>query len=145
MIKWLHELFNPHCEHCAQLRREEREEQKQLREEAKYCSSCESMERENSRLVRENERLLNLLLEKPEPVVEKAIDTRDLKPIQTTRTPFVPMAVRRQILEQESRAAAKIQREAPKPDSKINKDVEMEALERELDSARQTRENEAAS
>jgi hypothetical protein len=145
MTKWLHQLFNPHCQHCADERREQHELEKQLREEQRHCSSCESLARENDRLVRDNERLMTLLLEKPATPAEKQIDVRDLKPIQTTKTPFIPSAIRRQILEQESRAAAKIQRDAPKPDKVIDKDAELDALEKELDNVGKEREDQKAS
>lgn len=145
MVKFLHELFNPHCEHCATERREQRELEKQLRDESRICTSCESLARENDRLVRENERLLSLLLEKPAAPEQRVNSVENLKPIQTTRTPFMPTAVRRQLLEQESRAAAKIQRDAPKPDKVVDKDAELEALEKELDDAGKAREAQAAS
>lgn len=135
ITKFVHELFTPHCQHCADERREQREY-------ATHCSSCESLERENSRLVRENERLLSLVLDKPK-VEEKVIDTSELKPIQTSRNPFIPSAVRRQTLEAESRATARAMREAPKPDRVINKDVELQELETELNNARQEREAKA--
>ena len=136
MIKWLHQLFNPHCQHCA----DERREQRELLREDKRCLACETMERENARLVRENERLLDLLLEKDEPVVEKAIDVRELKPIQTTRAPFVPTQVRRQLLENESRHSAKLKQEAPKPEPTIKVDQELKDLEKELDDVQRERE-----
>lgn len=148
VAKFFHELLTPHCQHCADERKAERDEQReqailraQLEEQNNRCGSCESLERENARLVRENERLLNLLLEKPEVPTEKVTDVRDLKPIQTTKVPFVPTAVRRQILEQESRAAANIQRNAPKPDAPVVKvDEELVALEKELNDVQSQRE-----
>lgn len=87
-IKWLHQLFNPHCQHCADERREQRD---YLREQS-ICASCETLERENARLVRDNERLITLLLDKP-ATTDKVQDVRDLKPISTTRTPFIPSAM----------------------------------------------------
>lgn len=132
MIKFFHQLFNPHCQHCADERREEREE-------SKYCASCETLARENARLVRENERLLEHIWDAPKLVEEKVNDVRDLKPIQTTRTPFVPSHVRRQILENESRHAAQVAKNAPKPD--LNKDEELKELETELTNVRTERES----
>jgi hypothetical protein len=148
--KFFHELFKPHCEHCATERRLEREEQKEQAklqfqleqqefEASKYCSSCETLARENDRLVRENERLLDSLLTKPAEAATKQMDVRDLKPIQTSRQPFMPSAVRRQMLETESRHAAKLAKDAPKPDV-IDKDVELQELETELDNVRKERE-----
>ena len=131
-------MFNPHCSHCMTVRQVELEEQMRLREEGEYCRSCETYGRENDRLVRENERLLDLLLDKPAQV-EKTIDTRDLKPIQTSRSPFMPSAVRRQMLERESRHNLQLAKDAPKPDA-VKVDVELQELEAELDNVRQARE-----
>lgn len=133
MFKFFHTLFNPHCQHCADERREQREYER-------HCTSCESLARENDRLVRDNERLLTLLLDKPEAPEQKINDVRDLKPIQTTKIPFIPSAVRRQMLEKESRHAAELAKNAPKPDV-INKDAELNELEKELDNVRQERES----
>jgi hypothetical protein len=135
MIKFFHQLFNPHCQHCADERREQRAENR-------YCASCESLANENSRLVRDNERLMDLLLEKPTAPADKVTNVENLKPIQTTRLPFVPTAVRRQMLEQESRHTQQLRANAPQPDSTINKDQELKELETELDNVRQEREKE---
>lgn len=140
MIRWLHTLFNPHCEHCARERKEQRE---QLRED-KLCVSCESLARENDRLVRENERLLDLLLEKPSPVTDRITDVKDLKPISTTKIPFIPTKVRRELLERESRHSAQLAKNAAKPDA-ASIDVELKDLEKELDDVATKREEKTAS
>lgn len=136
LTKFFHELFNPHCSHCAEERRE-------AREESRFCASCEATERENARLTAENERLLNLLLEKPTIPTDRVTDVKNLKPINTTRIPFVPTAVRRQMLEREHRHTEQLNRQAPKPDKKLDKDVELQELETELDNVRAEREKEA--
>lgn len=151
MIKFLHQLFNPHCQHCAAERREQRaiakeellskiEAEAARIETEKHCISCDVLARENDRLVRDNERLIEALLAKPVVPTEKQIDVRDLKPIQTSRTPFIPSAVRRQMLEKESRHTAQLAKDAPKPDVVIDKDVELKELEEELDNVRAERE-----
>ena len=140
MFKFFHQLFNPHCQHCADERREQRELLRQEREDSRYCSSCETLARENARLVRENERLLEHIWSAPKLAEEKQVNIGELKPIQTTRNPFVPSAVRRQILENESRHNAQVAKNAPKPDALINKDVELQELSEELDNVRKERE-----
>ena len=157
--KFFHEILNPHCEHCATERKELRDEQReqailtaqleqQQREESKFCPSCETLASENARLVRDNERLLETLLAKPIAPEQKIQDVRDLKPITTTKTPFIPTAVRRQMLERESRHTAQLKDLAPKPDSPVNtntiidKDAELLALDAELQDVRQNREAE---
>lgn len=56
------------------------------------------------------DRLLDRLLEKPEVVVEER------KPASITRPAHVPWTVRKQMLEEQDRATAKLMRESPKPD-----------------------------
>lgn len=143
MIKFFHELFNPHCEHCAQERKIKRDEERELRNESQHCSSCDTLANENARLVRDNERLLDSLLTRPAEATQKVTSIQDLKPIQTTKTPFIPTAVRRQMLEREDRHTAQLAKDAPKPDP-IDKDVELKALEAELDDVRKAREEKTA-
>ena len=124
-----HEFLNPHCEHC----REEREE-------SRICLSCETLKLELERLRRENDKLLEALLRKPTEE-SKPIDTSNLIPIKPTN---VPWAVRRQILEREDRAAAKLMQVAAKPSNEKTDAVEMQELadlEREVLGAEQAREN----
>jgi hypothetical protein len=46
MIKFIHHLLNPHCEHCAEEEREKR-----------VCNSCEVLKMECARLQIENDRV----------------------------------------------------------------------------------------
>lgn len=87
-----HEFLNPHCEHC-----------KEAREDSKVCASCEVLKLEIERLRIENTRLLDRILEKPKEEVR--ISTEDLKPIMPRN---ISWNVRKQMLENESRAQAKI-------------------------------------
>lgn len=80
-----------------------------------------------------NERLMNRLLEKPEPEV-KVINTPQETP--KPRGP-IPWGVKRQMLEAEDREKAKLLRTAAKP-------IPTEDLEKELDVAGKEREAEAA-
>lgn len=142
MIKWLHELFNPHCQHCA----DERREQREILREQNACSSCETLASENARLVRENERLLEILLMPKEIPAVKPVE--ELKPVKVGGG-YIPIGVRRQMLENESRHAARLMREAPKPDTtqtdKLNpmneSDIanEMAKLDKELEDVRSTK------
>ncbi len=130
--------MNPHCQHCA----DERKEQREITREQNVCASCETLAMENARLVRDNERLLDTLLEKPTQPTQAVTSVEGLKPIQTSTRPFIPTAVRRQLLEKEDRHTAQLSKLAPKPDATIiNKDAELQALETELDNVRAERES----
>lgn len=112
MLKWLHHLLNPHCEHCAQERRER-----------KVCDSCETLRQELAYERHEKEILLSRLLEKPESPKEES------KPVMNTRPTAVPWRVRQQMLEQEDRAKAKLMRDAQKTlevDKKSEEEFEKE-------------------
>jgi hypothetical protein len=108
MIKWLHHLFNPHCEHCIL-----------EREDSKICNSCEILKHELEVLRLERDRLLDKLLDKPE-VVERMVNEKEPVPFKPS---FVHTHVRRQMLEQEDRARVNALKNAPKP---------VETLESEL-------------
>jgi hypothetical protein len=120
MIKLIHHLLNPHCEHCAEEEREKR-----------VCNSCEVLKMECARLQIENDKLLNRILEKPEP--ETRVEAHDYKPLIASK--HLPWNARKQALEAESRNAAKRLREIEQ--SKISTDD----LEKELDVATAAREN----
>lgn len=120
MIKWLHHLFNPHCSEC----RDELEE-------SMICNSCEVLKLQISRLERENERLLNRILEKPS-AEEKPVDIEGLKPVLPK---MIPWRIRKQMLEEEDRVKAKLMRQS----EEVNKQS-TEELEKELKIAEQERE-----
>lgn len=120
MLKWFHHLLNPHCPEC-----------KAEREESKICNSCELLKMEVARLTADNERLLERILEKPEPQPERLVapePTTQLRPRQ------VPWQVRRQMLEAEDRQRAVALNNAAKPQT-------TEELEKELDIAGKERES----
>ena len=115
MSNWFHKFFNPHCPHC-----------KEELEYARVCLSCETLraQLEISRL--ENKRLLDRILEKPEPEAPRA-------PVEISVPKNIPWNVRKQMLEAEDRERARLLRQAPKPES-------VEDLEKELDIAATQRE-----
>jgi hypothetical protein len=123
VIKFFHELMNPHCEHCA-------EQLETEREEAKFCPTCEAL---SMQLSIANQRITSLLNKEVEPQVT---EQPRQQVIQTRATPF---HVIRQRLEAESRAKlAEKQAEAisnlsaAKPDSET-KPEEKDALTTQLD------------
>lgn len=95
MIKWLHHLLQPHCEHCIELARE-----------ARVCNSCESLKLYIARLELEKDRLLNEVLHKPEPIA--AVEETELKPILPR---YVPFRVRQQELEANDRKKAQLEKQ----------------------------------
>lgn len=107
-MKWLHRLFNPHCQHCI--------DEIQF---AKECNSCEVLKHELELMRIERDRLLSKLLDKPE-VVEREVNDKEPVPINPK---YVPTAVRRNMLEIEDRIRARKLAEAPKPVEAIEKDL----------------------
>lgn len=94
MMKWIHHLLNPHCEHCADEKRESR-----------ACNSCDILTRENERLRFENDKLLNHLLH-PSEQVEVKQSPEEYKSL----VKHLSWQARRQLLETESKEAAKVLR-----------------------------------
>ena len=115
MANWFHRFFNPHCEHCMEERREVKLDTK--------CESCDTLRRQLEIANHQNEQLLTRLIEKPAP----AIETRE--PVAISRPKNIPWNLRKQMLEAEDRHAAKLMREAPKPDTVK---VDVEDLEKEI-------------
>lgn len=112
MINFFHKLFNPHCEHC-------REEKKENR----ICAPCEDKKLEMARMQEMIDKFLDRLLEKPEVIVGTT-------PTNISKPVFVPWRVRQQMLQEQDKATAKLMREAPKPDPKVEADIK--ALEVDL-------------
>jgi hypothetical protein len=93
MFKFFHRMWNPHCSHCAEERLND-----------KICESCEILKMQLSLVQQEKKELLSLIVDKHKPETESAI--REIpQPIKSKHTPW---AVKRQILESESREAARI-------------------------------------
>ena len=109
MLKWLHHLFNPHCEFC----RLERE-----------CKNCDMMKEELAKERAEKMVVLNKLLElnTAPRFVEPIPPSADFKPIQIGRK-HIPWDVRRAELEAQHRLTTE------KTD---NREKEIEALEEKL-------------
>jgi hypothetical protein len=107
MVNWLHHLFNPHCPEC---------------QHDKECKSCDVLQAQVDRLTRENERLLETLLDKqkPEPVAVQT-DFKELK------QRHIPWNVRRQMLENEDREKARILKE-----HSVTSEITTEELEKEM-------------
>jgi len=118
MSNWIHRLLNPHCPHCAE------EYERDM-----VCPSCEILKQQLDVANLEIRRLLDKILEKPQPESIKP-------PPEITPPRNVPWSVRRQMLEAEDREKARLMREAPKPT------VSTEELEKELNIAAAARETE---
>jgi hypothetical protein len=118
MFKFFHKLFNPHCPDCAEQERENR-----------ICASCETLKTENARLSNENLRLLEVLLRKASGQdIESEGSTETLRPLPVTNK-HIPWNVRRQMLEAEDKARAKIIQNNPILDTKERtEDLEDEIL-----------------
>ena len=99
MIKWLHQLLNPHCEHCREEEREKRGDKK----EEKACKSCETLQHQLEIANREKEILLNKLFESKEPHAPEPV-SEEAKPIQMGRR-FIPSVVRREMMDENDRAS----------------------------------------
>lgn len=94
MIKFFHELFNPHCAHCLDIARENR-----------ICSTCEYLKMEVAQLRQQNQELIEKLTNKPTRTENKTEATQEFKPINPGLVRS--WAVKRQLLENEDRATAK--------------------------------------
>lgn len=95
--------------------------------EASYCESCETLKMQLAITNEEKKQLLNRILEKPEP--EAVVDTRDLKPIMPAHMSW---SARRQMLEAEDRAKAKVLRDNPALRVADKTASEVTELEKEL-------------
>lgn len=104
-MNFFHQLFNPHCPHCSMERNQ----------------TVDILRTELARVQRENELLLSKLLDKPAPQPEV---TQNLEKISVGK-PLVSWTARRQILEAESREAARKLEEK-------KKELTIEDLEKEL-------------
>lgn len=116
MANWFHRFLNPHCPDCML----------EIQDKT-ICRSCETLRTEVARLTQDNERLLNVLLDKniPNKVTSEV-------PMMIRPPVNVPWNVKRQILEREDRERAKLMKEAPKP-------VDVNELEKELNIAEENR------
>jgi len=120
------------------IRTEFRAKNAEVKEEETICKSCETLKGQLEIANYEKERLLNKLL-----TTEKEPERTTAPEPQAVRPKMVPWNVRRQMLEREDREKAKLLKNAPKPDSEIQKE-DIAELEKELDVAAAEREAEAA-
>lgn len=102
------------------------------------CDSCETLRHQLEIANYEKKQLLERILEKPEPVKDPV---RNETPMLVPRN--VPWNVRRQMLEAEDRAKAKLMKDAPKPDNETEK-KETEQFEKELKDATERREKQSS-
>ena len=120
-VKFFHELMNPHCSHCEQLRGIELE----LERDRVRCNSCEQL----SMQLADSQAMIKNLSEKitAKPVEQPPTVIADMKPIR--RGP-IPFSMIRQQLEAESRTKAAAMKEAAKPDdvAAIVAETELEQL-----------------
>ena len=100
VVKFFHELMNPHCEHCSNVRMQELEQkeiEREIEEASKICQSCEN---------------LKMQLAVMNQLVNKLTDTRtesvtSVEPAHHVIQPArIPWHVKRQELELKSRLRA---------------------------------------
>lgn len=91
IARFFHRLFHYHCTECI-------EEELQLRS----CTSCETLRQQLALANQENSRLLDLIIVKNQPVIEKV----DNQPSISLGPKTVPWRVRQQMLEQADREMA---------------------------------------
>jgi hypothetical protein len=123
IIKFIHEMFNPHCQHCQALRIQELE-QKEIDREVQIalgvCRACELAQRE----LATKDRLIKDLLDK---LTKKDVSEQPVNQVQNTNTIQTRRPLPSQLrhrLETESKLRAEelrqnlvIESQAPKPNS----------------------------
>jgi hypothetical protein len=113
LAHWLHHLFNPHCNLCALSRQKELDFLREQDEVNRHCDSCEILKLELARIHSLNEKLIDSALEKP------VIEERSVTIPDEIRPKAVPWNVKRQLLEETDREAARIQKEHNKNLAKV--------------------------
>ncbi len=119
IVKFFHELRNPHCPHCLEVERIKREDAK----DNKVCQSCEALKLELARSHDLVSSLVENVTRKPDVIVQETKAVPITRPNST-----VPWSVRRQLLETEDKAKAALLRKAPQPEPP----QEVAELEKEL-------------
>jgi len=89
LIKFFHQLFNPHCEHCVQDKLEN-----------KVCESCEILKTQLEIANFEKSRILEALLHKDDIQLPVQIGAENLQPV---RPRHVPWKIRKAELEENDR------------------------------------------
>lgn len=85
--------------------------------ELKVCESCETLKMQLAMVNSQNEKLIGRLLEKPEPDIRPNISETP------QRTGPISWKVRREMLEREDRAKARVIRDAPIPTEDLEKEL----------------------
>ena len=133
MLNFFHRLFNPHCEHCT--------EEDELK---RHCNSCEILQRELELLRSERDQLLDRILN---PFKNEVTTTSTAIEPQPIKPKFIPWGVRRQMLEAESRQAAKLMKEKTdeiKVAAKSDKPLTVEEIEQVLGVSNEGESNESS-
>lgn len=137
IVKFFHELINPHCQHCMQLENAKREQDAINQEielvkqnESLRCRGCESLERQIAVLLEQNSKLTDKIVN-PNPIIASTNSEITPRPLHRGPTPFRMI---KETLENESRARAQALKQAAQPDSPTvettsNNTAELESLE----------------
>lgn len=118
LFKWIHHILEPHCEHCLD-----------ERETNRICQSCETLKSQLTSANYREEQLLARILELTNPVKP---EPRQIEVPQELKPRNVSWQVRRQMLEENDRAQAKVIAENRKQVSDIKAKVSVQELEKEL-------------
>lgn len=101
LVKFFHELFNPHCEHCAKERLtllEQEEINREIEQANKICQSCENLKMQLA--------VMNQLVDKLTTVKEENKIVETPVPHKVILPNNMSWRVRQQTLEQNSRIRA---------------------------------------
>lgn len=128
VVKFFHELFNPHCPHC-------KEERELEYNDKHHCDSCEILKTQLAIKNQENNTLLAKILKEPEPIV-----TNEPVRIPTAPRVGIPWRVRQAHLEAEDRAKFAAMQKSAQPDkpkesnkpTPIKAESDVQNLEQEL-------------
>lgn len=104
--KWFHQLINPHCDYCVD------------------CVSCKVLKEQLELANIEKTKLLNALLAVTNPPVKEEIIPTEIKRELSPKN--IPWRIKRQMLEEEDRARAKIMNNVNKDINKANEELEKE-------------------
>ena len=97
--------------------------------ELQYCESCEVLKLQLAIATEERRRLIDRIVEKPEPEELKQTEPIMLKPVMPTRMSW---DVRKQMLEREDRAAAQILKKNQELNKTVTSPLTVAAIEKEL-------------
>lgn len=99
------------------------------------CQACEVLQAELDYVKRQNEQLLNRILNPPVPIESSTPQVEEIKPVPTTRSRFVPYAVRQQMMEKEYEQSLKLMQDFQKERQKAEKEVLGEIKKEEKDAS----------